>query len=106
MTRGREAFVSQHIGDLSSAATGRFYRGRPQRLVDLLDVTPELVAAISHPTIFHTLGRRVGIAAYPRATSRAHLAAVLAEHRVEGRRSVSRSMDMGLATPGNPGAAK
>ncbi|MGD9656624.1 MAG: carbamoyltransferase HypF, partial [Methylocystis sp.] len=36
VTRGREAFVSQHIGDLSNAATGRFYRETVQRFIDLL----------------------------------------------------------------------
>lgn len=54
VTRGREAFVSQHIGDLSNAATGRFYRETAQRLIELLDVTPQLVACDLHPDYHST----------------------------------------------------
>jgi hydrogenase maturation protein HypF len=37
LTRGREAFVSQHVGDLSDAETFRFYRESAAHLFRLLD---------------------------------------------------------------------
>ena len=84
VTRGREAFVSQHIGDLSSAATGRFYRDTAQRLADLLDVTPQLVACDLHPDYHSTRwAEDLGLPLVRAQHHAAHLAAILAEHRVE-----------------------
>ncbi|MCQ4188622.1 carbamoyltransferase HypF [Methylocystis suflitae] len=85
VTRGREAFVSQHIGDLSNAATARLYRETAQRLVDILDVTPELVACDLHPDYFSTRwAEELGLQLFRAQHHAAHLAAVLAEHRIEG----------------------
>ncbi|MGD9545155.1 MAG: carbamoyltransferase HypF [Methylocystis sp.] len=84
VTRGREAFVSQHIGDLSNAAAGRFYRETAQRLIELLDVTPELVACDLHPDYYSTRwAEEQGLPLIRAQHHTAHLAAVLAEHRVE-----------------------
>lgn len=84
VTRGREAFVSQHIGDLSSAATGRFYRDTAQRLADLLAVTPEFVACDLHPDYHSTRwAEDLGLPLVRAQHHAAHLAAILAEHRVE-----------------------
>lgn len=49
LTRGREAFVSQHVGDLDTAETLKFYRETIQHLIDIVGVTPELVASDLHP---------------------------------------------------------
>lgn len=95
VTRGREAYVSQHIGDLSNAATGRFYRETAQRLVDLLDVTPEIVACDLHPDYFSTRwAEEQGLPLFRAQHHAAHLAAVLAEHRIE-------SPALGLALDGH-----
>jgi len=53
VTRGREAFVSQHIGDLDNAATIRFHEEAVRHLLDILDLTPEAVACDLHPD-FHS----------------------------------------------------
>jgi hydrogenase maturation protein HypF len=85
VTRGREAFVSQHIGDLSNAATGRSYCETAQRLIDLLDVKPEFVACDLHPDYFSTRwAEEQGLPLIRAQHHAAHLAAVFAEHRVEG----------------------
>jgi hydrogenase maturation protein HypF len=85
VTRGREAFVSQHIGDLSNAATGRFYRETAQRLIELLDVTPKLVACDLHPDYFSTRwAEEQGLPLFRTQHHAAHLAALIAEHRIEG----------------------
>ncbi|RNJ48733.1 carbamoyltransferase HypF [Methylocystis hirsuta] len=84
VTRGREAFVSQHIGDLSNAATGRFYRETARRLIELLDATPELVACDLHPDYHSTRwAEELGLPLVRAQHHAAHLAAILAEHRIE-----------------------
>ncbi|MFO1103014.1 MAG: carbamoyltransferase HypF [Methylocystis sp.] len=85
VTRGREAFVSQHVGDLSNAATARFYRETAQRLIELLDVKPEFVACDLHPDYYSTRwAEEQGLPLMRVQHHAAHLAAILAEHRVEG----------------------
>ncbi|QGM44364.1 carbamoyltransferase HypF [Methylocystis heyeri] len=85
VTRGREAFVSQHIGDLSGAATTRFYRETAAKLLDLLDVAPEYVACDLHPDYYSTRWAEGQGAPLIRVQHHcAHLAGVLAEHRIEG----------------------
>jgi len=49
VTRGRQAFVSQHIGDLADYATMRSYLDGISHLQRLLDVTPAVVAHDLHP---------------------------------------------------------
>lgn len=85
VTRGREAFLSQHIGDLDSAQTVRFYQETAHRLLTTLGVKPDLVACDLHPdyrsTIFaETLGPPVLRVQHHAA----HLAAVAAEHHLRG----------------------
>jgi hydrogenase maturation protein HypF len=83
VTRGREAFVSQHIGDLSSAATTRFYHETARLLLDLLDVSPELVACDLHPDYYSSRWAEAQDLPLIRVQHHfAHLAAVLAEHGV------------------------
>lgn len=45
VTRGREAFVSQHVGDLDTVETVRFFRETVAHLLSILDVTPAVIAA-------------------------------------------------------------
>jgi hydrogenase maturation protein HypF len=85
VTRGREAFVSQHLGDLDTARTLRFYGDTVARLLAELGVRPELVACDLHPdyrsTLFaETLDRPVLRVQHHAA----HLAAVAAEHQLHG----------------------
>lgn len=85
VTRGREAFVSQHIGDLDNAATIRFHEEATRHLLDILDVTPEAVACDLHPDFHSTHFAEASclpvIAVQHHA---AHIASVAAEHRVRG----------------------
>lgn len=85
LTRGREAFVSQHIGDLDTAETLRFYRETIAHLTRVLDVSPEIVACDRHADYASTR--------YAESLDRplvrvqhhaAHLAAIAAEHRQTG----------------------
>jgi hydrogenase maturation protein HypF len=89
VTRGSEAFVSQHVGDLDNAPTCRALDEAVAHLLHILQVKPARVAHDLHPDFYSTrLAAR--LAAEHRAPlhavqhHHAHIAAVLAEHRVRG----------------------
>ncbi|MBK9681812.1 MAG: carbamoyltransferase HypF [Betaproteobacteria bacterium] len=89
VTRGDEAFVSQHVGDLDNAPTCEALDEAVAHLLHILQVRPARVAHDLHPDFYSTrLAAR--LAAEHRAPlhavqhHQAHIAAVLAEHRVRG----------------------
>jgi len=83
VTRGREAFVSQHVGDLDTAETIRFYEETARHLLDVLDVAPEAIACDLHPDFASTrFAEAMGLPVFPVQHHAAHLAAVAAEHRL------------------------
>jgi hydrogenase maturation protein HypF len=89
LTRGDEAFVSQHVGDLDNAATCEALEEAAERLMDLLQVRPEVVAHDLHPDFFSTrfaadFAAARGLARVAVQHHHAHVAAVAAEHRLEG----------------------
>ncbi len=49
VTRGREAFLSQHIGGLDNAEAIRFQRETVAHLCSILDVKPDYAACDLHP---------------------------------------------------------
>lgn len=84
LTRGQEAFVSQHIGDLDTAEGIRVFEETIRHLTSVLDVEPVVLAHDLHPDMASTR--------FAEATSRvrtavqhhhAHAAAVIAEHGLE-----------------------
>ncbi len=81
VTRGREAFLSQHIGDLDNAATYGFFCETIAHLTDILEVTPERVACDLHPDFLSTrYAEETGLPLVRVQHHHAHIAAVLAEH--------------------------
>ena len=87
--RGNEAFLSPHIGDLDNAATCAFFDETVDRLLDLLEVKPDIVAHDLHPDYFSTraaiefaASRGLPTVAVPH--HHAHIAAVCAEHGERG----------------------
>jgi hydrogenase maturation protein HypF len=89
LTRGSEAFLSQHIGDLDNAATCKSLEETALRLMDLLQIEPEGVAHDLHPD-FHSsrfaaeFARERDLKVTAVQHHHAHIAAVAAEHRAEG----------------------
>ena len=82
VTRGREAFVSQYIGDLDGADARRRHRETADHLVRLLDIKPEAAACDLHPDFPST--RRAEESRLPLARVQhhaAHIAAIAAEYR-------------------------
>jgi hydrogenase maturation protein HypF len=89
LTRGNEAFVSQHIGDLDNAATIGFLEETVAHLTGILEVEPALVVHDLHPDFASTrlavsFAAAHGIPALAVQHHHAHIAAVLAEHHHVG----------------------
>jgi hydrogenase maturation protein HypF len=85
LTRGDEAFVSQHIGDLDNAATCRSLEETVQHLMNVLEIEPAIVAHDFHPDFFSSrfaadFARQRGIPVLAVQHHHAHIAAVMAEH--------------------------
>jgi hydrogenase maturation protein HypF len=88
-TRGDQAFVSQHIGDLQNLESFGFYREIARHLQSVLEVTPQAVVHDLHPdylTTSYAEGRaqRDGIPALSLQHHYAHIYSVLAENRFSG----------------------
>ncbi len=85
VTRGDEAFVSQHIGDLDNPATLAFFRETIAHLTAILEVEPELVACDRHPDFMATrYADETTLPVVRVQHHHAHIAAVAAEHQLEG----------------------
>lgn len=85
VTRGREAFVSQHIGDLDDAESVRFYHETLRHLLSILDVEPEAVACDFHPDFYSTrIAEEMALPLLRAQHHAAHIAALAAEHVVSG----------------------
>ncbi|HMA89621.1 MAG TPA: carbamoyltransferase HypF [Burkholderiales bacterium] len=83
VTRGREAFLSPHVGDLDNAATCRALEETVERMCELLAVEPEVVAHDLHPDFYSTrLAETFGLPTIGVQHHHAHIAAVCAEHGV------------------------
>ncbi len=87
VTRGDEAFVSQHIGGLDNAATCGMLMEVTGHLLDILQVRPEAVAHDLHPDFFSSrhaleLAEHWDVPAMAVQHHHAHIAAVATEHGV------------------------
>jgi hydrogenase maturation protein HypF len=86
VTRGDEAFVAQHIGDLDNAPARAALDEAIAHLCAILDVEPAAYVHDLHPD-FHSTRRAAALAAAQGVPAiavqhhHAHIAAVLAEHR-------------------------
>lgn len=81
VTRGEDAVLSPHIGDLDTAAARRFHDEARGHLQALVDVVPEAVAHDLHPDFHSTrTAKALDLPAFAVQHHHAHLAAVAAEH--------------------------
>ena len=105
ITRGDEAFVSQHIGDLDNAAACGFFEESVAQLLKLLEVEPAIVAHDLHPDFHSTrfaadFARERSLQLLGVQHHHAHAAAVLAENDVQGP-VIALALDgVGLGTDG------
>lgn len=85
LTRGKEAFLSQHIGDLAEPGNQKFFRETLANLARLLRVAPAVTAHDLHPdyassAVARSLpGRKLAVQHHA-----AHALSVAAEHGLEG----------------------
>jgi len=85
VTRGREAFVSQHIGDLDDRETIRFRDETIRHLKSILAVKPELAVCDLHPDFVSTrFAESTGLPVIAVQHHLAHVAAVAAEKQWSG----------------------
>ena len=87
-TRGSDAFVGQHTGDLEQAGAAVFYDEVTSHLQSLLEVQPHLVICDAHPDFYssRTAARLAQEWHAPLITLQhhaAHAASVLAEHGIK-----------------------
>ncbi len=85
LTRGADAFLSQHIGDLDDAPTLDFFEEAVAHLIRLVGRAPVLVAHDRHPDLASTrFAEGLGVATLAVQHHHAHIAAVAAEHGHDG----------------------
>jgi hydrogenase maturation protein HypF len=87
LTRNREAFVSQHIGDLTTAESLKYYENTYSHLLALLEVTPQIVVRDLHPDYASTffaknLSSQLQIPLIALQHHAAHICAVMAEKKI------------------------
>ena len=87
VTRGNEAFLSQHVGDLDNPESCRALEEAVRHLLHTLEVEPALVAHDLHPDFYSSryaaaFAARSGLPMLAVQHHHAHIAAVSAEHRL------------------------
>lgn len=107
VTRGDEAFVSQHIGDLDHAGTRHMLEETVEHLCAILDVQPQVVAHDLHPDFFstrfaETYADHHHLPLVPIQHHHAHIAAICAEHGVNEPVLALALDGVGLGTDGMP----
>ncbi len=85
LTKGNQAFISQHIGDLENLATENFFKLTIRHLQRILDIAPEQVVCDLHPDYLSTLWAKSQgeISLLQVQHHHAHVAACMAEHRLD-----------------------
>jgi len=81
--KGKQAIMSQHIGDLKNFETLAFYRETVDRFSNLFRLEPALVACDLHPDYLSTrYARELGLPTVAVQHHHAHITSVMAEHGV------------------------
>ncbi|KTC99769.1 carbamoyltransferase HypF [Legionella feeleii] len=83
ITRGNEAFISQHIGSLTNKETIDFFHESLSHWMRFLDVTVERIACDLHPDFYTTsFANHYDLPVISVQHHQAHLAAVAAEYHI------------------------
>jgi len=83
LIRGKEVFLSQHIGNLTNLSCLQFFEKNIGHLQKLLEIRPEFVAADMHPDYLSTrFAMDTGLPVFQVQHHFAHAASVMAEHDI------------------------
>jgi hydrogenase maturation protein HypF len=87
LTRGRNAFLSQHIGDLENLESFEFFREAVEHLQTILEIHPQIIAHDLHPDYLSTKWAlaQAGVRLVSVQHHHAHIASCMAENGLEGR---------------------
>jgi len=87
LTKGKHAFLSQHIGDLENVESFKFFHEAVDHLEQILEIRPDIIAYDLHPDYFSTKwalqqrgARLIGVQHH-----HAHIASCMAENHLEGK---------------------
>jgi hydrogenase maturation protein HypF len=103
LTKGKHAFLSQHVGDLENVESYRFFHEAIEHLERILEIRPEIIAYDLHPDYFSTKWalQRSGAKLVGVQHHHAHIASCMAENHLEGR-VIGFALDgTGYGTDGN-----
>jgi hydrogenase maturation protein HypF len=102
VTKGKHAFLSQHIGDLENIESYKFFEQAIGHLSKVLEINPQIVAHDLHPDYFSTKwALQSGMQTVGVQHHHAHIASCMAENHVEGR-VIGFALDgTGYGTDGN-----
>ncbi len=103
LTKGKHAFLSQHVGDLENVESYGFFHEAIEHLERILEIQPEIIAYDLHPDYFSTKWalqqsdvKLVGVQHH-----HAHIASCMAENHLDGR-VIGFALDgTGYGTDGN-----
>lgn len=87
LTKGKHAFLSQHIGDLENVESYSFFEEGIRHLERILEIEPSVIAHDLHPGYFSTQWARQRGGAHVVGVQHhhAHIASCMAENHLEGR---------------------
>ena len=87
LIKGKNAFLSQHVGDLENAESYSFFHEAIEHLERILEIRPEIIAYDLHPDYFSTRWavQQSGVKLVGVQHHHAHIASCMAENHLEGR---------------------
>jgi hydrogenase maturation protein HypF len=86
LTRGKHAFLSQHIGDLENVESYGFFEEAIEHLGRVLEIRPKVIAHDLHPGYFSTkwAESKSGLPRIAVQHHHAHIASCMAENHLDG----------------------
>ena len=86
LTKGRHAFLSQHVGDLENLESYKFFEEAIDHLQNVLEIELSIIAYDLHPDYFSTkwARRQAGLQTIGVQHHHAHIASCMAENHLDG----------------------
>lgn len=86
LTKGNNAFISQHIGDIENQATYEFFQLTIEHMKRILDINPRIIAYDLHPDYLSSIYalEQQDVEKVPVQHHHAHIVSCMAENRLDG----------------------